>query len=257
MNAATIAEIRELLEKGNKAQIAYKAIHERFENVENTAVYGDNMNQWIPDHEYVHQLLMRAISPYVSPAAKILDLGAGTGRVSKLILETFEACCVTLLDYSANMLGEAPQKLGRFANRYDIVQGDFFEAGVTFPPATFDCVVSVFAVCHGRDEQVYEALYQKIYDWLKPAGCFICFDHVRSATPELALLGFQDWADFIALNFTEEIMRDIIISTIKEDSPLPLQRHLDLLKQAGFEAADILWKRYVFALYCGLKTGGK
>ncbi len=38
-------------------------------------------------------------------------------------------------------------------------------------------------------------------------------------------------------------------------SPLSLRQHLALLEQAGFSATDVLWKRFNFAVYAGVKAG--
>lgn len=43
----------------------------------------------------------------------------------------------------------------------------------------------------------------------------------------------------------------------REDSPLSLRQHLALLQRAGFSAADVLWKRFNFAVYVGVKFNGK
>lgn len=252
MHNETMKAVRTLLSGGQEAKIPYEQINERFEAVP-AAIYGDSMVKWCPDFHYVHELLLRTIKPSLPASAKLLDVGAGTGRVSKLLLEGTVDAHVTLLDLSPNMLSEAPNKLHQFANRYRIVQGDFFDDEVDFPPNSFDAVVSVFAICHGREEKNYQALYKKIYRWLKPGSCFVCLDYVDSESLDLAELAFRDWGEFMTPHFSPEIVHEALTSTITEDSPLTLHHHMQLLLEAGFSAADVLWRRAIFAMYIGIK----
>ncbi|MGB0383694.1 MAG: class I SAM-dependent methyltransferase [Ardenticatenaceae bacterium] len=252
MNSDTMKAVRELLEGGEQAKIPYEEINARFEGV-NASIYGEGMVKWCPDYHYAHDLLLRSIKPTLPASAKILDLGAGTGRVSKLLLEAFETCHVTLLDLSPNMLKEAPNKLRDFAGRYTIVQGDFFNQEVDFPAQSFDAVVSVFSICHGRKQKNYQDLYKKIYKSLKPGTRFVCIDYVYSPTIDLSELAFHDWGDFMTPHFPPESVYEALTSTITEDSPLTLQTHMQLLLDAGFSAVDVLWRKSIFGMYMGIK----
>ncbi len=76
-------EIDDLLKTAFATKIAYEDTLVRFES-EDTSVYGDRMDRWLPDFEYVHDLIAQAVAPYVSEAGKIIDLGGGTGHTQKL-----------------------------------------------------------------------------------------------------------------------------------------------------------------------------
>jgi hypothetical protein len=39
----------------------------------------------------------------------------------------------------------------------------------------------------------------------------------------------------------------------REDSPISIRKHLSSLGEAGFAKADVLWKRFNFAVYAGVK----
>jgi tRNA (cmo5U34)-methyltransferase len=255
MRNQTMAEIRELLKQGMAVKQPYEQVKKHFRSIpiDCASSYGSEVSRWAPDCEYVHELLMRAARPYVMNSAKILDLGAGNGRLSKLMLEAFDDCHITLLDVSASILSQAPRNLELFPGRFQTVEGDFFDRAVEFSPASFDCAISAFAICHGREDKDYRRLYQKIYDWLKPKSCFVCLDHVYGATIELTELGFQDWGELLEHAYGDQRASSIIKNAICEDSPLSLSKHLELLAEAGFSAVDVLWKKNVFALYMGVK----
>jgi tRNA (cmo5U34)-methyltransferase len=245
--------ISDLLAGGNDIKISSEQVKERFDR-EIPAEYGMHISKWFPDYQFVHDLICDLLQPYIFPGAIIIDLGGGTGRIAKLLLDTFPSCHLVIQDISANMLSEVPKKLKEHSGRFECVEGDFFEETFDMEHNHFDCVVSVFAIHHGRDQDSYRNLYQKIYSWLKPGGCFTCLDNIAGDTPELAALSYSGWAEMLKYEYSSDQIRWIIESTIREDSPLSIGEHLKLMENCGFYQTDIHWKKYIFGLYTGIKS---
>ena len=227
-------------------------IKARFD-AETAAVYSQRKPLWLPEYDYAMSLVLKVLEPCLSSHARILDLGAGTGNLSCRILKEFKDCHVTLVDFSQNMLNEAPCVLAGFEGRYDAVLQDFW--GAEFPMAQYDGVVASFALHHGRGEAAYQNLYQRIYRWLKSPGVFVCCDVVEGDTPALAEMNEGGWRQFLRKRFPAEEVERILSNYHREDSPLSLKRHLSLLTLAGFSSADVLWKRFNFSVYVGIKDG--
>jgi tRNA (cmo5U34)-methyltransferase len=252
MDSTEYNQIVEYLQIASQSKYSHNDIKARFE-AESAPTYGTNMALWIPDFEYAHQLLLESISLHIPTNAKGVELGAGSGRVSKLLLETFPSSHLTLVDLSTNMLEEAEKQLASYVPRCQFVVGDIFDANVNFPKGSLDYVVSVFAICHAQGKEVYEQLYSRIYDWLKPNGYFVCYDHVLGGTLPLTALNALGWYRLLSANQSVEQAKDGIVSTYQEDSPLSLRDHLNLLSAVGFSAADVLYKRDIFGMYVGIK----
>lgn len=145
------------------------------------------------------------------PGERILDLGCGTGRLTKEVLATIGVGCVVGLDRSAAMLGEAAvgvaktaswlHDVNRAAGHIHLVRGD----GAQLPFAgAFDAVFSA-ATFHWVPD--HERLFGSIYVSLAPGGRLVA---QCGGGPNLAtLLGrahrlmespsyrqwFQDWRD--------------------------------------------------------------
>lgn len=253
MNNAT-EQIDKIIHLIRHQKIPYAQIKQSFDAVDSTK-YGSSYQDWVPDYDYVYQLLIDAVRPYIPATGKILDLGAGTGIVAGKVLQAFDDSHITLVDFSENMLQAAPRTLRNYAGRYAIKVGDFFSSDITFKANSFDCVMSTFALCHGRDTADYQALYQRIHTWLKPSGCFICFDHVIGATDYLTALNIAGWQGLMTKSgLSEASVWKIVNGTYQEDSPLSLKQHMTFLDTAGFTAVDVLWKKHIFAIYAAIKT---
>jgi SAM-dependent methyltransferase len=227
-------------------------IKARFE-AEPASTYGEGMDRWIPEFTHAHNLLLESVAIHLPTKAQGVDLGAGSGRVSKLLLESFPGLHLTLVDISANMLSEAEKQLSVYGERCEFRVQDIFDPATDFPAGSLDCVVSVFAICHAQGVPVYEGLYERIHRWLKPAGYFVCYDHVLGGTPSLTALNALGWHRLLAASQTPEQAKEGVVSTYQEDSPLPLHKHLELLTSVGFQAVDVLFKRDIFAIYAGMK----
>ena len=252
MDPTEYQQIVEYLNSAERAKYSDADIKARFQ-AEPASSYGEHMDRWIPDFDYAHQLLLDCLAIHLPPLAAGVELGAGTGRVSRLLLEAFPRLQLTLVDLSPNMLAAAAQRLAPYGERCRLVVHDIFAPGLEIAPNSLDGVVSVFAICHARGSQVYAQLYRRIHAWLKPGGIFICYDHVLGDSPALTALNALGWHRLLRASQNAEEAREGIVGTYQEDAPLSLRQHLALLDAAGFSAADVLHKRDIFAIYLGVK----
>jgi len=252
MDNAEYQQIIEYLQIAERSKYSEADIKARFQS-EPASSYGEHMDRWIPDFTYAHQLLLEALAIHLPDHANGVELGAGTARVSLMLLEAFPQLTLTLVDVSPNMLAGAAERLAPYGDRASVRVHDIFDAGLEFAPESLECVVSVFAICHARGSVVYADLYRRIHAWLKPGGIFICYDHVLGDSPALTALNALGWHRLLRASQSAEDAQEGIVGTYQEDSPLSLRQHLALLMAAGFSVADVLYKRDIFAIYLGAK----
>jgi len=252
MNQATIVNMLSIIEETRENRISNAEVKANFDGIE-TAVYGNRVRMWLPDYDEVNETMLAAMEPFVPTNAKLLDLGAGTGRFSKQVLAQFSDVYLTMVDFSDHMLAETSSGMAEFNGRFTTKTADIFSDSLDFEPTSFDCIVSTFAIHHGRSADVYANLYQKIYRWLKPDGCFLCCDHVAGGNDYLTAMNLASWYDFITPQLPEQLNDQFIDGACREDSPLPLQQHFQLLTDAGFGTIDTLWKKQIFGIYISIK----
>ena len=111
----------------------------------------------------------------------ILDLGAGYGIVTREILTAYPNAQVVCLDGSAEMLKHGKARLADWEDQLSFVVANFDAPDwLAALPADrqFDAVLSSRAIHHTVDERK-QALYEEIFQMLKPGGCFANHDLVR------------------------------------------------------------------------------
>lgn len=248
----TKENVPKLLHEAANEKYAYAEIQGRFE-AENATNYGQRMPDWVPDYGLVYELILDAMAPAVGENGRIADLGAGTGRLARRVLDRYPSVQMTLVDFSDNMLSASNKNLVEYEEQVERKTADFFTPTFNLPAGQHDAIASAFAICHGQHENAYRDLYQRIASWLKPGGIFINFDHILGGSSHFTLLNAAGWADLMAPNFTQSEIEWAVKSTYQEDSPLSLWQHLQLMHEAGLTDVDVLWKKHIFGIYAGVK----
>jgi tRNA (cmo5U34)-methyltransferase len=234
----------------NRTQKMSRAeIQGRFDK-EVAALYSQRDPIWLPEFRQMFSLVPDLLRPHLKEGDLILDLGAGTGNLSRTVLEAISGISVDLMDFSANMLSAVPKVLAGFEGRFNTLTADFMD--VDFGTGRYAGVISSFAIHHCRDQAEYAALYQRLAKALKPGGLFVCCDVVAGADESLSQLNEAGWRSFLkSQNLEASEIKRILSNYHVEDSPLNLPSHLESLKAAGFTTVDVIWKRFNFAVYFG------
>jgi tRNA (cmo5U34)-methyltransferase len=179
-----------------------------------------------------------------------LDLGAGTGLVSALILGRFPQARADLMDVSEPMLAQARKRFSG-TSRVRFFIGDY--AREPFP-GTYPLVVSAMSVHHLEDAGK-QALIRKIFAALEPGGAFVHAELCLGPTPGAEQRYQQHWQDHLAASglHPQELAR--IRERMACDRPAPLEAQLAWMRAAGFADVDCFFKHYNFVVYAGTKPG--
>lgn len=199
-----------------------------------------------PQFELMTQLLGRDSDD----ALRILDLGAGYGAEASVFLTAFPNAALVLVDASEEMMRVGSERLAEFDGRYRYVAWDFGEGAL--PEALegpFDAVISSAAI-HHLPEAALKRLYAEVFGRLARGGAFLNLDLVSAPDEGLE-------ARYRAIMQAEQAGRDEApppAELPRHHSHLePLDRHLEWLRDAGFEHVDCFWKRLGGALFGGYR----
>jgi tRNA (cmo5U34)-methyltransferase len=195
----------------------------------------------IPELQQFYSVAVWAAEPS-EPEPAILDIGAGTGLLSALLLQKFPGAEMTLLDISENMLEIARQRFAYSKNITDIMSD--YSQGI--PPGPYDLVCSALSIHHLTPEDK-QSLFRKIFSVLKPGGLFVNADQADGDTLYFRNRYLEYWNEFLdngPMNDTEhaEILKRR--DTLDRNEKLSVQ--LQWLQECGFSDVDVVYRNRTF-----------
>jgi ubiquinone/menaquinone biosynthesis C-methylase UbiE len=106
---------------------------------------------------------------------QVLEIAIGTGRNLPFYPADVQ---ITGIEISPAMLKIASQRAQTLGRQVELVSGD--AQALPFPDHSFDSVVCTISLCSIPDERQAIA---EVWRVLRPGGCFIALEHVRSPNP--------------------------------------------------------------------------
>lgn len=202
----------------------------------------------IPGYEMMVGVLVSILPFEEQQAFSMIDLGCGTGTVSKTAKDAFPNVQITCVDIAGNMLDIAKQKVGVDTK---LIQADFNTFDFS---EKYDAVVSSLALHHLETDEDKLNFYKKIYGALNSGGIFINIDVVLGSDEALQNVYMEKWKAFmISSTSKQEVEQKWLPSYYAEDRPAKLISHIYMLKECGFKGIDVAYKCYNYAVYCGRK----
>jgi tRNA (cmo5U34)-methyltransferase len=203
-----------------------------------------------------HRTLMAELLPFAADEPfTFVDLGAGTGAASRVVLDHFTAAQAILADFSAQMMAQGEAELKPYEGRYRYVEFDLAAAG-SWPaglPDPADAVISSLSVHHLNDGRK-QSLFAEIIAHLAPGGWYLNYDPVAPPDPvvEEAWLRAGDRREPTAAAKREHRSPE---EQFRYENHvrymIPLDPQLGFLRAAGFEGVDVFWKNLDYVIYGG------
>lgn len=196
--------------------------------------YDDAIRRFIPGYDTMLRVAAEEVAT-VRPA-QVLDLGAGTGALSRAILERADAdglkTKVALIDVDEEMIGQARGRLASFADRTSFRRQSYHDA----LPAC-DAAASSLALHHVPEIGEKRRLYERIFAVLRPGGVFVNADAVVPVEPRERDATYEAWAaHMVAGGISRERAFEHFAEWAKEDTYQSLSDELAAVAAAGFEA---------------------
>ena len=185
---------------------------------------------------------------------KILDIGAGNGMLTEVVLSYFPNAKVTMLDFSNEMLTSAKaifQVNSITLDRIKFITSDFITDD--FPSDKYDLIISSYALHHIRTPEELRNVYLKISKSLKDNGTFICLDYYLEKNSDLrkeqTIKAINKWTQ----NFNSITIAKEWASIIKsEDTPATLSLIISSIKDCNNVIPILSSKRGIMATIYGM-----
>src|ERR1700730_7301712 len=197
---------------------------------------------------------------------RIVEIGAGDGRLADVLLECFPRATLLALDGSEAMRKAAAARTARFGGRVAVHPFELAALDWWDMMHGADLVVSSLCLHHLTDAKK-RYLYKAIAERLAGSGALLVADLIEPLHPSARRLAAESWdasaraqaaaagvpeqfASFVAGRWNHYRFGDPM------DRPSALFHHLIWLKHAGFAAVDCFWLCAGHAVYGGFKDSG-
>ena len=222
------------------------AVREQFE--QRAFDYDGLIPRLIPRYREQHDLILQLIPFETNAHIKVLDLGAGTGILSALILQAFPQANVLAFDIAEKMLKVCQTNLSAYQEQLTLQQGNFAEDNFG---NGYDLVVSGLAI-HHLDSTGKQTLFKKLFQSMNSGGILLIRDIVTAATPRLTEQYEQLWRQYMKANREDDAAW--FQKYLEEDIPSSVEEQTRWLSEAGFADTACHWRHLNFAIFGGVKA---
>jgi|SRR5215211_4162302 len=224
----------------------------------------DSVRGAIPLAREQFAVMLRIVENGRQPVGRFLDLGAGDGVLSAVMLAHYPAAETMLVDFSPPMLAAAKERLAPLTTQPTFVEADLAtpawrEAVEAYAP--FDAIASSFAIHHLEDERK-RALYGELLDLLIPGGTFAHIEHVAPDTPWIARAFDEAMIDAVweyGRRTDQELTRDATTTAyanrLDRDANrlAPLDVQCAWLREVGYTQVSAPFRWYEIAVFGGYR----
>ncbi len=221
-------------------------ITERFDRV--ALNYDEQRKFFIPCYDYYYETSISFLSHCRNDFNSVLDLGAGTGLLTKHLFKEFPSAFFTLIDISDKMLEIARL---RFENNVNIeyIIADYSEV---LPQKKFDLIASALSIHHLENNSKIK-LYSMIYEHLQNDGFFINLDQFNSNSLLINEHYNQWWYQYIENSSISENDRKLWLERRELDKENTIDETISMLKNIGFKDCECIYSFMKFGVVLAIK----
>ena len=209
--------------------------------------YDSQRRLFLPCYDDYYKTSVSLLKCYKDDFTKIVDLGAGTGLLTKEIYELYPDAHYVLIDVAGDMLKIAKERFSGL-NNFEFMESDYAE---DIPVKNCDLICSALSIHHLENNEK-AALYKNCYEKLDKGGCFINLDQFNAETETVNNLYNDWWYSYINWNVTPEEEASWM-ERRKLDKENTIQETVELLKNSGFKDVECIYHFMKFGVIMAIK----
>ncbi|HRX15730.1 MAG TPA: methyltransferase domain-containing protein [Spirochaetota bacterium] len=221
-------------------------ITERFDIVADQ--YDSQRRYFIPCYDDYYKTSLYFLASIRKDFASVLDLGAGTGLLSKYLYSRFPNANFTLVDLSKKMIDVAKERFSGM-NNFRYIISDYSKE---LPDGEFDLIASALSIHHLTEEDKIN-LYNNIYKKLNKNGVFINLDQFNAQSETLNSHYNSWWYKYIENSGVRNDERDLWLKRRELDRENSVAKTIDMLNKAGFDDAECIYSYMKFGVVLAIK----
>jgi tRNA (cmo5U34)-methyltransferase len=221
-------------------------ISERFDLI--AQKYDSQRRCFIPCFDDFYGTSVSFLSTLKTDFTSILDLGAGTGLLTKYLCDQFPNAKYTLVDVAEQMMGVARERFSSRGN-FTYIISDYSKE---LPAGNYDLIASALSI-HHLDDQTKINLYQSIYTLLPQHGIFINLDQFNATSTYMNNFYVKWWHNYIETHLPSENEDNQWIKRRALDKENTIPESIENLKKIGFTQVECMYNFMKFGVILAIK----
>lgn len=209
--------------------------------------YDEGRKCFIPCFEDYYVRSVSQMKNLKTAAMRIIDLGAGTGLLTKEMYMLYPDAQFSLIDLSDDMLNVARKRFEGLTN-FEYITADYSKS----ISCEADIICSALSIHHLEDEEK-QSLYDEIYKKLPAGGIFINLDQFCADSPITNNAWDEWWLNYINNSGISVEAKAKWIERKKLDREVSIPQSISMLKKAGFTHADCVYQFMKFGTIIAIK----
>lgn len=203
--------------------------------------YTEFVVKCIPRYEEMLLTLFKYIPPSFSPRT-ILDLGCGTGNLTRLVKDYYPESELIAVDISQECIDICKQRTNQLNIQY--LKQDFRE--LNFRVGSIDLVISSIAIHHLEDEEKAR-FFKKIFKWQSDNGILSICDQFKGETSFIYEKHIALWKSYAySQGATDKEWALWMDHQTRHDYHASLFSYMKWLKSVGYYNVDCTWRNLLW-----------
>jgi ubiquinone/menaquinone biosynthesis C-methylase UbiE len=221
-------------------------ISERFNQV--ASDYDKQRRSFIPCFEDYYITSTSFLANCRNDFKSILDLGAGTGLLTKYLIQQFPAATFHLIDISEQMMDMAKSRFKNLENVKYVID----DYSKNIPDERFDLVASALSIHHFDQDEKFK-LYTRIYEKLENGGYLFNLDQFNSDSKVINNRYNDFWYQQIRDSALTEQECQSWLKRKELDKENSIDETKSMLKSIGFSQVDCIYHYMKFGVILAIK----
>lgn len=210
--------------------------------------YDAKIRQTLPFYEEFYEQVIDTLNVLGRKKISWLDIGCGTGKMYEAVRDKIAIREFIFTDISEKMLAVAKGRFQTGENRFRLMSVLELEDMEKYD------VVTAIQVHHYLSEKDRRLAVEKCCRALKGGGVFFTFENIAPDSEIGKQLALDRWKSYQIRNGKDREEAEGHIKRYGVDYfPLTVKAHLELMRECGFQAAELIWMSYMQAGFMGIK----
>jgi tRNA (cmo5U34)-methyltransferase len=212
------------------------------------AEYDEGLRKTVPYYQNIYAETVDLVKHAQPGVRNWLDTGCGTGNLVKLAFQSFRGVRYLIADPSPQMIMQSRLNLGGIPQNQLLVVGA--QGTESLDLTGFPCpqVITATLSHHYFDKAQRIQATQNCHDMLDEGGIYITVENILPRTGQGKEIALNRWLSYqVKQGKSEEEAQQHLQRYGSAFFPITLDEHLQILKEAGFRAAELFWLSHLQA----------